>query len=122
MLTCMTETISVQQSKKLPNLKFRYPTTPNISLSSKLKQDNSEIGIEFKGTGLKQDKVTFSSYNVAKLFIVIEIDRWSQNFTLKYCFFGTVRLTKNADPDKHSYARNGIEFDSCSHFSVLNFD
>ena len=53
---------------------------------------------------------------MAKLFIVIEINRWSQTFTLKYYFFRTVNLTKNADPDKHCYSGNGIGFDFCSIF------
>ena len=36
--------------------------------------------------------------------------------------FGAVKLTKNADPDKNSYSGYGIGFDSCSVFSILNFD
>ena len=74
--------------------------------------------LEFKGSCLKQDKVfTFFAY---------ELDRWSQdlsaNFTLKDCFFGAVKLTKNADPDKYSSSRYGIGFDSRSLFSYLGFD
>ena len=36
--------------------------------------------------------------------------------------FGGVKLTKNVDPDKYSYSGYEIGFDSCSHFSLLNFD
>ena len=32
-------------------------------------------------------------------------------YTLKDCFFGAVKLTKNADPDKYSYSGYGIGFD-----------
>ena len=36
--------------------------------------------------------------------------------------FGTVKLTKNADPNKYSYSGYGTGFDSCLLFSVSNFD
>ena len=36
--------------------------------------------------------------------------------------FGTVKLTKNADPNKYSYSGYGTGFDSCLLFSVPNFD
>ena len=35
---------------------------------------------------------------------------------------GYVKITINADPDKSSYSGYGIGFDSCSHFSIPNFD
>ena len=53
-----------------------------------------------------------------------ESDRWSQDlnadFTLKECSFGAVKLTKNADPDKHSYYGYGIGFDSRSFFQIYD--
>ena len=106
----------------MSNQKIRPPATLNSSLSQKLKGHNSKIRVEFKYSSLKQDKVTFVPNNVASLSIVFELDRWSQYFTLKDCFFGAVKLTKNVDPDKNSYSRNGIVFDSRSLFSVPNFD
>ena len=55
-----------------------------------------------------------------------ELDRWSQDlnakFTLKECLFGSVKITKNVDPNKYSYSGCGIGFDSCSLFSIPNFD
>ena len=36
----------------------------------------------------------------------------NSEFTLKYCLFGAVKLTKNADPDKYSYSGYHIGFDS----------
>ena len=36
--------------------------------------------------------------------------------------FGTAKLNKNTDPDKHSYPGYGIGFDSCSLSSHSNFD
>ena len=35
--------------------------------------------------------------------------------------FGNVWITKNTDPNKYSYSGYGIEFDSCSLFSIPNF-
>ena len=32
--------------------------------------------------------------------------------------FGRIKLTKNADPDKHSYSGYGIGFDVCGYFSL----
>ena len=53
-----------------------------------------------------------------------ELDRFSQDlnakFTLKDCFFGNVKITKNADPNKYSYWRYGIGFDSRSLFKIPN--
>ena len=58
---------------------------------------------------------------MVNLFIVYELDTWSQNldsdFTLANCLFGEVNMTKNADPDKYKYSGYDIGFDSCSLFS-----
>ena len=37
-------------------------------------------------------------------------------FTLNNCLFGSVKLTNNADSDKHKYSRYDIGFDSPSEF------
>ena len=34
--------------------------------------------------------------------------------------FGTVKLTKNANPEKYKYSSNGIGFDTCGDFSLAN--
>ena len=82
--------------------------------------NNSRIILEFKGSCLKQDKAPSTPNNVVNLYIVYELNIWSQNlnaeFTLKYCLFENVKITKNADPDKYSYTRYGIGFDSHSLF------
>ena len=62
--------------------------------------------LKFTGSCLKQDKASFTPNNV-NLFIVYELDRWSQDlnatFSLKDCLFGNVKRTKNADSNKYSY-------------------
>ena len=88
--------------------------------------NNSRIRLEFKRSYLKQNKAHFTPNNVVNLFIMYELDRWSQDlnakFNLKDCFFGAVKLTKNANPNNYSYSRYGIGFDCRSLFSIPNFD
>ena len=98
--------------------KYKPRATTNHSLSPKLIwMNNLRIRVRFKGSWLKQDKITFVPKYVVSLFIVYELDRWLQNvntdFTLKDCLFGVVKLTKNAGPDKCSFSEYGIGFDSC---------
>ena len=49
---------------------------------------------------------------------------WLRNsntdFTLNNCLFGSVKLTKNADPDKYKYSGYGIGFDSCSELLFID--
>ena len=82
--------------------------------------NNSRIKLEFKRSCLKQDKAPFTPNNVVNLYIVYELNIWSQDlnadFTLKDCLFGAVKLTKNANPNKYSYSGYGIEIDSRSLF------
>ena len=91
MPTGLAKTIAAWKSKGLPNEKKKSPTKSNNSLSAKPKWHNSKIRVEFKGSCLKQDKATFTQNNVVNLFIVYELNRWSQdlnaNFTLKDCLF-----------------------------------
>ena len=77
---------------------------------------------------LEQDKAPFTPNIVVNLYNVYEWNRWSKElnaefeFTLKDCLLGYVKIAINADPDKSSYSGYGIGFDSCSHFSIPNFD
>ena len=86
--------------------------------------NNSRIRLEFKGSSLKQDKSPFTPNIVVKLYIVYELNIWSQDlnaeFTLKNCLFGAVKLTKNANPNKHSYSGYGIGFDYVHPFQFQN--
>ena len=47
---------------------------------------------------------------------------WIRNlntyFALKNCLFGSVKLTKNFDPEKYKYSGYGIRFDTRSEFSL----
>ena len=85
--------------------------------------NNPRIRLEFKEGCYK---APFTPNNVVNLYIVYELNIWSQDlndeFTLKDCFFRAVKLTKNAIPNKYSYLGYGIEFDSRSLDSISNFD
>ena len=58
---------------------------------------------------------------VINIYISYTLTPWIRNlntdFTLKNCLFGSIKLTKNADPDKYKYSGYAIGFDSCSEFS-----
>ena len=54
------------------------------------------------------------------LYISYKLSPWLRNlntdFTINNCLFGSVKLTKNAGPDKYKYIGFKIGFDSCSEF------
>ena len=98
---------------------------PNVIVCPKLAWNNSRIRLKFKGSCLKQeDKGAFTPKNVVNLFIVYELDTWSENlstdFTLKYSFFRSVKLTKKDHPDKYKYSGYAIGFDSRSESSFTD--
>ena len=58
------EPVIASLSKRLSNEKTKPSTTANKSLSPKLKWHISKTRVEFKGSCLKQEKVTFTPRNV----------------------------------------------------------
>ena len=70
--------------------------------------------LEFSGSYLKQDSVTFIHKTVVNICIDYEISK-SINIddypTLENCLFRAVRLPKNADVNKYKYSGYDIEFD-----------
>ena len=69
--------------------------------------------INFNGHCLINNNITIPK-NVINLY-TFYID-----FTLKNCLFRSVKLTKNADPDKYKYSGYGIRFDSRSELSFAD--
>ena len=63
----------------------------------------------------KKIKQLILQKNVVNLFIVYELDTWSQDingdFTLINCLFGSAKLTKNSDSEKYKYSGYKIGFD-----------
>ena len=74
--------------------------TNNHNISPNLDYYGTKTRVEFNGSCLKQDKVTFNHGKAVNISIVYEI-RKSINIrnypTLENCLFGLVTLTKNAD-------------------------
>ena len=106
----------------MSNEKFTCAYVANVTVSPKLIwMNNTRIRLKFKGSCLKQeDSAPFTENNIANLFVVYELDRWSRetntDFTLKDCLFEALKITKNADPDKHKFRCYAIGFDSRSDF------
>ena len=64
--------------------------------------------------------ISHSHGKVVNIYIVYELGASSSHNsdpTLKYCLFGGVTLTKNADIGKYGYSGYGIGFDRRSSFS-----
>ena len=72
---------------------------------------------------LNRSSPTILHGNIVNIYIVYEItsDYKDINYpTLENCLFGSVKLTKNADIDKHGYSGYGIGFDRETSFSTGN--
>ena len=105
-------------------MKILVPTTSDYSLNPQLSYLGNKTRVEFKGSCLKQDKITYTHGKIVKIYIVYEI---STNFniiqhfhsysTLDNCLFGAVSLAKKADVDRYKYSRYGIGFDRHGFFS-----
>ena len=96
-------------------------TASNYSITPEFSFYGTKTRVEFNGSCLKQDKVTYSHETIVNIYIVYEI---SKNYnissypTLENCFFGAVSLTKNADIDQYKYSGYDIGFDRKGEFSL----
>ena len=106
--------------KGLPDERTNSIKKSSHSINSNLNYYGTETRVEFNGSCLKQDSVTFDHGKVVNIYILYEISE-SMNIsnypTLENCFFGAVTLTKNADIDKYKYYGYGIGFDRHGCFS-----
>ena len=108
------------QSKGLSDEKINSIKTPNHSITPNLDYYGTKTRVEFNGSCLKQDKVTFNHGKVVNIYIVYEISKSiniSDYPTLENWLFGAVSLTKNADIDKYKYSGYGIGFERHRSFS-----
>ena len=81
--------------------------TPNHSITPNLDYYGTKTRVEFNGSCLKQDKVTFNHGEVVNIYIVYEISKSiniSDYPTLENFLYGAVSLTKNAAIDKYKYS------------------
>ena len=85
--------------------------------------DVSKIRIKFDRSFLNRFPPTILHGNIVNIYIVYEItsDYKDINYpTLENCWFGSVKLTKNADINKYRYSGYGIGFDRETFFSIGN--
>ena len=75
--------------------------------------------MKFSGDLLRQSKVTYNPAPKRNIFIVYKLNTHTINtdFSLKHCLFGSVRITKDNDPDNYVYNVFGIGFDCTGTFS-----
>ena len=98
------------------------PTTSNYSFNPQLSYVDTKARLQFRGSCLKQYKITFNNRKVVNICIVYELDMIyvNMNLTLVNCIFGAVSLTKNADIDQYRYSGYGTGFDRGNVYSVGN--
>ena len=109
------------QSRGFSAESIKPPTTSDNSLTPTLSYyQASKIRVKFTGSSLKQPKYSYTHGKVVNIYIFYELGASSSsnsNPTIKYCLFGAVTLTKNADIDKYKYSGYGIGFDRRLGFS-----
>ena len=78
--------------------RINYNTASNYSVTPELSYYGTKTRVEFDGSCLKQDKVTYNHGTIVNIYIVYEI---SKNYnissypTLENCLFGPANLTKH---------------------------
>ena len=86
---------------------IKCPFTPNNSLNPLLNYVGTKIRIEFNGSCLKQDKISFNHGKVVNIYIFYEINKnynISSFLSLENCLFGAVELAKHPDIDQYKYS------------------
>ena len=95
------------KSKRLSDENITGPNTSDSNFNSQLSYLGTKSKVEFKGSFLKQDKITYDHEKGVNIYIVYEIIKnynISSYSTLENCLFGAVTLIKNADIDKYKYS------------------
>ena len=86
--------------EKINSIKTSY-----YSITPILSYYGTEARVEFNGSCLKQDEITFNHGKIVNIYIVYEISKKisiSDYLALENCLFGAVSLTENADINKYS--------------------
>ena len=96
----------------MSNENIKALTTSDFKFNPELRFFGTKTKVEFNGSCLKQDKITYDHGKVVNIYIVYEISRnININYypTLENCLFGAVSLTKNAN--KYKYSGYGMGFE-----------
>ena len=103
----------------MSNESITLPSAPNNFLSPSWNYLGTKIKVKFRGSCLKQNKITYTHGKIVN--IVYEINKKDNTIisdpTLENCFFGAVTLTENINIDKYGYSGYGIGFDRKGSFS-----
>ena len=108
------------QSKGLSDERINSITASNYSVTPFLDYYGTKTRVEFSGSCLKQDSVTFNHKKVVNIYIVYEISKSiniSDYPTLENCLFGAASLAKNVDIDRYGNSGYCIGFDRHGSFS-----
>ena len=95
----------------------------NHSIIPNLDYYGTKTRVEFSGSYLKQDKITFNHGKVVTIYIVYEVNNSiniSDHPTLEHCLFVSVTLAKNANIDKYKYSGYKTGFDRKGSYSIGN--
>ena len=111
------------QSKGLSNESIKSPATSDSSLTPELNYYGTKTRVKFTRSCLKQSSHIPTHKNVVNIYIAYELAASSSHDsdpTIKYCLFGAVTLTKNADIEKYKYSSYdvGLIEDQVFHFLV----
>ena len=94
--------VSSWKSKGLSSKSIKPPTTSANSLTPGLNYYGTKTRVKFTGSCLKQSKISDTHGKIVNIYTVYELGTSSSHIsdpTLKYCLFGAVTLTKDADID-----------------------
>ena len=90
---------------------IKSPSTPVNILNPLLNYVGTKIRVEFKGSCLKEDEISFKHGKIVNIYIIYEINEnynISSYPTLENCLFVVVKLTKRPDIDQYEYSGYGI--------------
>ena len=114
-----TRSIAKLESKGLYNEVIK---PPDNTLAPEVEFTSKRAYVKFRGSCLKQDKVTFNYGKIVNINIVYDIESNLNNFdpTLENCLFGAIKLTKNNDINKYMCSGYDLGLDSKGTFPYLN--
>ena len=101
------------QSKGLSDERINSIKTSDYGITATLSFYGTKTRVEFNGSCLKQDKITYTHEEIVNIYIAYKIYSDLSNgyySTLQNALFGAVKLTKNADINKYGYSGYGIGF------------
>ena len=109
------------KSKGLSDRTINSITASNYNVTSQLSYYGTKPRVEFNGSCLEQDIVTFDHGKIVNIYIFYDISKSIDinNYpALENCLFGVVKLTKHVDVDQYKYSGYGIEFDRKGSYSI----